>query len=82
MRDSEYKYLSNSVYEVDTKKVSRSWKEGDTLEGSYWLIPIISHLYLLDFFIFILYHFLNKLGSDIILKKIILKIKNNSCKFL
>ena len=34
MRDSEYKYLSNSVYEVDTKKVSRSWKEGDTLEGS------------------------------------------------
>ena len=33
MRD-EYKYLSNSVYEVDTKKVSRSWKEGDTLEGS------------------------------------------------
>ena len=34
MRDSEYKYLSNSVYELDTKKVSRSWKEGDTLEGS------------------------------------------------
>jgi len=34
MRDSEYKCLSNSVYEVDTKKVSRSWKEGDTLEGS------------------------------------------------
>ena len=34
MRDSEYKYLSNSVYEVDTKKVSRSWKDGDTLEGS------------------------------------------------
>ena len=34
MRDSEYKYLSNSMYEVDTKKVSRSWKEGDTLEGS------------------------------------------------
>ena len=32
MRDSEYKYLSNSVYEVDTKKVSRSWKEGDTLD--------------------------------------------------
>ena len=34
MRDSEYKYLSNSVYEVDTKKVSRSWTDGDTLEGS------------------------------------------------
>ena len=34
MRDAEYRYLSNSVYEVDTKKVSRSWKEGDTLEGS------------------------------------------------
>ena len=34
MRDSEYKYLSNSMYEVDTKKVSRSWKEGDTLKGS------------------------------------------------
>ena len=34
MRDAEYRYLSNSVYEVDTKKVSRSQKEGDTLEGS------------------------------------------------
>ena len=32
MRDSEYKYLSNSVYEVDVKKVSKSWKEGDILE--------------------------------------------------
>ena len=32
MRDSEYKYLSNSVYEVDVKKVSKSWKEGDVLE--------------------------------------------------
>ena len=36
MRDSEYNYLSNSVYEVDVKKVSKSWKEGDTLEeGGY-----------------------------------------------
>ena len=34
MRDAEDRYLSNSVYEVDTKKVSRSQKEGDTLEGS------------------------------------------------
>ena len=32
MRDSEYNYLSNSVYEVDVKKVSKSWKEGDILE--------------------------------------------------
>ena len=36
MRDSEYNYLSNSVYEVDVKKVSKSWKEGDILEeGGY-----------------------------------------------